>query len=97
VSTFEKSREPRLPDWAPPGSFIERFARWFARLTSPPERWSAAHRVFCCAVLAAVAFVIGTHGWRAVGVGAALRATKMGSGAELALLEQRIEDARAPS
>jgi hypothetical protein len=99
VSTFEKSGGAGLPVWAPPAdgdrSFIERFARWFARLASPPERWSATHRLFCCSALAAVAFVIGTHGWRAVGVGAAVRATKMGSGAELALLEQRIEDARA--
>ncbi|PTB18198.1 hypothetical protein C9I57_23700 [Trinickia symbiotica] len=73
-----------------PGPRGQRFRRWLASFASPPERWSGKHRLLAYVALAATAFALGAHGWRAVGVGATA-----GSGAALADLERRVEEARA--
>jgi hypothetical protein len=99
MSAFAKNGRQEPPPWASPAdgarSCGKRFARWLRRLASPPERWDATHRLLSYAALAAAVFAIGTHGWRAAGIGAAARAMKAGSGAELAELGLRVEDARA--
>ncbi|PMS34671.1 hypothetical protein B0G57_113126 [Trinickia symbiotica] len=73
-----------------PAAHGQQFPRWLASFASPPERWSGTHRLLAHVALAATAFTLGAHGWRAAGVGATA-----GSRAELADLERRVEEARA--
>lgn len=73
-----------------PAAHGHRSPRWLASFASPPERWSGTHRLLAYVALAAIAFALGAHGWRAAGVGATA-----GSGAALADLERRVEEARA--
>lgn len=69
----------------------QRFPRWLASFSSPPERWSRAHRLVAYVALTAIAFAAAEHGWRAAGIGASSTASR----AALADIERRVEDARA--
>lgn len=69
-----------------------RLGGWLAVWFSAPHAWRATHRLLSAVALAAVAFAVCTHGWRATGLA--------GSGADdsrvtLAELERRVADARS--
>jgi hypothetical protein len=72
----------------------ERFARWLARFSLPPERWHATHRLAAGVALSAAAFALGKQGLHAFGAGVFAPGEVTHIGAEVAELSQRIEAAR---